>query len=65
MTSPRIASDPSRTMEALEARLEDGYARIESAHASGIDVADWETFWFDLLRQYQAACDTAEMEEAA
>ncbi len=65
MTSPRIASDLSQSVEALEARLEDGYSRIEAAQASGIDIAAWETFWLDLLGQYQAACDIAEMEEAA
>ena len=39
----------------LESRLEDGYRRIEQALARGEDVGDWEVFWIDLLRQYEAA----------
>ncbi len=65
MASPRDGIDSSQTIEALEARLEDGYARIESAQASGIDVAAWEAFWLDLLRQYEAAWDAAQMAVAA
>lgn len=42
---------------ALEARLTDGYRRIDAAAASGVDVSGWEHFWLDLLDQYVAACD--------
>lgn len=42
---------------ALVRRLEDGYSRIEQAVRAGEDVAAWETFWIDLLRQYEALCD--------
>lgn len=43
--------------EALRRRLEDGYGRIEVALADGQDVTQWETFWVDLLHQYEALCD--------
>ncbi len=42
---------------ALARRLEDGYARIELALASGQDVSQWETFWVDLLHQYETLSD--------
>lgn len=41
----------------LERRLEDGYRRIEAAARDGQDVSAWETFWIDLLRQYEALSD--------
>ena len=41
----------------LRRRLEDGYIRIETALEAGQDVAEWEAFWLDLLRQYEALCD--------
>lgn len=62
---PKSAGDRKVPVEALEARLEDGYARIDAAHAAGLDVAAWEGFWLDLLRQYEAACDAVRLTEAA
>lgn len=53
------------SIETLEARLADGYARIEAAEAAGLDIAAWEGFWLDLLRQYEAACDSLPRAEAA
>jgi hypothetical protein len=41
----------------LVRRLDDGYQRIDQAVASGADVAAWETFWIDLLREYESVCD--------
>ncbi|HEV2527932.1 MAG TPA: hypothetical protein VGT61_05710 [Thermomicrobiales bacterium] len=41
----------------LEARLGDGYDRIEAARREGLDVTRWESFWLDLLQQYEAAYD--------
>ena len=41
----------------LERRLEDGYRRIEAAKLDGDDISAWETFWIDLLRQYEAVSD--------
>lgn len=64
-TSRNVIADSPQAIETLEARLEDGYARIAAAEALGIDVAAWEVFWIDLLRQYQAAVDAAELAEAA
>jgi hypothetical protein len=43
--------------EALERRLEDGYERIEQALDDGADVAAWEDFWLQLLRDYEVVCD--------
>ncbi len=47
----------------LARRLEDGYQRIDQAIATGVDVAAWEVFWIDLLREYESVCD--ELREAA
>lgn len=41
----------------LERRLEDGYERIDQALRDGADVAAWEAFWIQLLREYEAVCD--------
>lgn len=38
----------------LEARLHDGWSRIEQAQAAGADTATWETFWLSLLAEYEA-----------
>lgn len=43
----------------LEQRLEDGYRRIEAALDQGADVESWETFWVDLLAEYESVCDNA------
>lgn len=37
-------------------RLDDGMAKIEEAKKQGKDTAQWESFWIDLLRQYEAVC---------
>lgn len=60
-----IHQRPSLNVEALEARLSDGYDRIDAAQAAGLDVVAWEAFWLDLLRQYEAACDAIELDSAA
>jgi hypothetical protein len=52
-----------RKRELLARRLDDGYRRIDQAVATGADVTAWETFWIDLLREYEAVCD--ELGEAA
>ncbi len=41
----------------LERRLDDGYQRIDQALRHGADVAAWEAFWIQLLREYEAVCD--------
>lgn len=56
--------DPERevvTVERLERRLEDGYRLIEDRLAAGVDVTDLESFWIDLLLQYEAVCDQQPM----
>jgi hypothetical protein len=55
----------AETLAALEARLGDGYDRIEAARRSGRDVTQWEDFWLDLLRQYEAAYDALSHRDAA
>lgn len=52
-----------RRCQSLARRLEDGYQRIDQAIATGADVAAWESFWIDLLREYESVCD--ELLEAA
>ena len=47
----------------LARRLDDGYRRIDQAIATGADVSAWESFWIDLLREYESVCD--ELREAA
>ena len=56
-----IGDDPALRLEriddrreALRRRLDDGYGRIELALANGQDVSQWESFWIDLLRQYES-----------
>lgn len=49
--------------EALEKRLEDGYLRIDEASLAGKDIAEWETFWIRLLREYEGIC--RELDQAA
>ena len=55
------ASSPDELVS-LEARLNDGYDRIESARRDGLDVTRWESFWLDLLHQYEAAYDSLHSE---
>ncbi len=43
--------------ETLRQRLEDGYGRIDQALADGADVAAWESFWIELLHEYESICD--------
>jgi len=41
-------------MAMLELRLEDGFQRIEIAAAAGADVSAWESFWLQLLDDYES-----------
>ena len=41
----------------LERRLDDGFQRIDQALHDGTDVAAWEDFWIQLLREYESLCD--------
>ncbi len=52
------AHSATEQLASLEARLGDGYDRIEAARRQGQDVANWEAFWLDLLHQYEAAYDS-------
>ena len=44
----------------LMQRLDDGYLRIETAIYSDEDVTAWETFWIELLREYESLCESLE-----
>lgn len=44
-------------LKRLEARLDDGYARIEAAEARGEDIETLEAFWFKLLDRYEVLAD--------
>lgn len=63
MSSSRLsllATKPMPTevsLETLEQRLDDGYARIELARSMGQDVTAWEAFWISLLHEYEALHD--------
>lgn len=48
---------PNLSLRTLERRLDDGYRRIDQGIADGINVARWEEFWIDLLRQYEMQAD--------
>ena len=50
-------SDREQRIATLEARLQDGWGKIGQAYAHGIDVANWEVAWVDLLRQYERLSD--------
>ena len=47
----------------LEDRLDDGFYRIDQAVLSGTDVSEWESFWLQLLGEYEDVC--RELEQAA
>jgi hypothetical protein len=53
----RAAAALARRRAALERRLNEGFQRIDAAAADGKDVATWETFWVNLLAEYEAVCD--------
>lgn len=44
-------------IEALEARLQDGFTKIGDAMDHDIEVQNWERTWIDLLRQYEELSD--------
>lgn len=48
---------PADQAERLTQRLSDGWERIESAISRDEDVVAWESFWIDLLHQYEQVCD--------
>lgn len=47
--------------DSLERRLTDGYSRIDEALLAGSDVAQWESFWIKLLREYEDVCRELDM----
>jgi hypothetical protein len=63
----RSSSPLGRDLEArrstLEDRLDDGYDRIDQAALSGVDVSEWESFWLQLLGEYEGVC--RELDQAA
>lgn len=49
MTDERLA--------VLETRLENGFRKIGEAMAQGVAAENWERFWVELLREYEALAD--------
>jgi hypothetical protein len=52
---PELPNRESKRVS-LESRLADGYSRIDEALLAGSDVAQWESFWIKLLREYEDVC---------
>ncbi len=58
LPSARVArTDIEGQLVMLERRLDDGYRRIEQAHASGQETSAWDSFWIELLHQYESFAD--------
>jgi len=53
----RSREDLIAELKRVEARLEDGYRKIERAAASGDNVTHWETIWLRLLDDYERIYD--------
>jgi hypothetical protein len=45
------------SIQSIEQRLHDGYAKIDEGQASGRDIVRWEDVWIDLLREYEGLMD--------
>lgn len=52
-TAPTLTERRDR----LEARLTDGWHRINEAEAKGRDITAWEELWLNLLHEYEDVCD--------
>ncbi len=52
---PAVSLEERR--DTLYARLDAGYARIQSAIERGEDVHRWEQGWMRLLHEYEEICD--------
>ena len=50
-------TDLAARRDKLDARLTDGWHRINDAEAQGREVSAWEDVWFGLLHEYEAVCD--------
>lgn len=46
--------------DVLSRRLADGWDRIDAAALAGEDIERWESFWIELLREYEVLCDERE-----
>lgn len=44
-------------IDALEARLHDGFTKIGEARNQGSAVENWERHWVELLREYERLSD--------
>lgn len=56
MSSAESSLDLATRRDSIARRLDDGYARIDEALLAGSDVAEWESFWLRLLREYEEVC---------
>lgn len=55
---PSVSLESRR--DALYARLDSGYDKIERAIEAGEDVTRWELGWHRLLREYEYVCELIE-----
>lgn len=44
--------------DGYQERLDIGATKIEEARYQGKDVTMWEDYWIQLLRRYEAVCDS-------
>ncbi len=56
LTHNEVIGSASRR-ETLRQRLEDGYGRIDQALADSADIFAWESFWIELLHEYESISD--------
>lgn len=50
------AEDLAAKRDSLYQRLEAGYAKIENGLARNKDMTRWESFWIQLLHEYEQVC---------
>ncbi len=58
LLSAKVAkTDIEGQLVMLDRRLDDGYRRIEQAHSAGQETSAWDSFWIELLHQYESLAD--------
>jgi len=55
-TSPFEGGNLHARLNTLEHRLDDGFRRIDQAALGGSDITEWESFWIQLLGEYEGVC---------
>lgn len=52
-----VMTSKQEQQQALQRRLQDGWAKIGEAMEHGIEVDNWERHFADLLKQYEVLSD--------